>query len=445
MFNTIQNKIEQSLKFIKGNHKITEINIAKTLKEIKKALIESDVSYKTCQHIIDSVKQKAIGLNLIDNITPDQFIVKIIKDELKLIMGNKMSNISINNTPTIILLLGLQGVGKTTFAAKLALWIKDNYNKKVTLIAADIHRPAAIKQLQILGEKINIPVYYEDNSNNATNIVLNCLNNPKYKNDDIFIIDTAGRLGIDIKMTNEINDIKKHVKIDETLMIVDSMSGQNAINNAKIFNDAIGFTGIVMTKLDGDNKGGATISIVHTTNKPIKFISTGEKMSNIDIFYPDRMASRILGMGDVISLVEKAQKIFKKTQNKSLKDVLKNDFNMNDFMGYIKKIKSIGNIKELIGFLPKNHHLSSLNQDINTDIFNSFEIIYNSMTEKERINPLRINKFRINKISQGCGKTILEVNNMLEYFQRSKKIINNLKKNKYNTSQILNKIKKNMF
>ncbi len=436
MFQNLQKQINESLKFIRGKHKITEINIAHTIKNIKRCLLNADVAYEAVNYIIEKVKKESIGKNVISDLQPEQLMIKIIKDELQNIMGNKVTYLKLINKPTIILLIGLQGVGKTTFAAKLALYLKNNNNKKIAIIAADSYRYAAIKQLRVLGEKINIPVYYDDQLKKPIDIINKIVN--IYPNNEIFIIDTAGRLAINDELIEEIKHIQKNINISDILYIADSMYGQDAILTARKFNEKIGFTGIVMTKLDSDSKGGAMISISYITGKPIKFISTGEKLNNIDLFYPDRMASRILGMGDIVSLVEKVQKEYKN----DYKSTLKNKFNLNDFIHHINKIKNIGNIKELANMLPLNNF--NIN-NIDDNIFNDFNIIINSMTYNERLNPNIINKSRILRIAKGCGKNVNSIENMLKYFNKTKKMMIDFSNKKLNLNSIFQKVKKDFF
>ena len=423
MFENLTQKLENALSTLKGHGKITEINVAQTLKEVRRTLISADVSYKVAKSFTDKVLKNALGENVLSSIKPGQLLIKIIKDELTELMGGEMKSIDLKGKNSIFLISGLQGSGKTTFSAKLANYIKLKTNKKILLVACDIYRPAAIEQLKVLAKSIDVDVYSEDNSYDPVQISKNAKHFALENNYEYTIIDTAGRLSIDEKMMNEILNIKKIVNPNETLFVVDSMTGQDAVNTAKIFNDVLNFDGIILTKLDGDTRGGAALTIKSIVNKPIKFIGTGEKISGIELFYPNRMAERILGMGDVISLVEKAQAQFDENQARKLsKKIAKNNFDFNDFLDQIKKIKKMGNFKDLISMMP-GFSSKVNNLDIDEDPFKKFEVIINSMTKNERSNPKIIDLSRRKRIAKGSGINTDEINQLLKKFEGMGKIL----------------------
>lgn len=422
MFENLSEKLEKSFKILKGHGKITEINVAETLKEVRKALIDADVSYAIAKDFCDTVKQKALGKNVLTSIDPGQLMIKIVQDELTELMGGETQEVNIKGSPAIILIAGLQGSGKTTFSAKFANYLKTKKGKSVLLVAGDVYRPAAINQLQVLGQQIGVEVYTED-SKNPVQIAKNAVQRAKDKGINIVIVDTAGRLGIDEQMMNEIEAIKKAVNPQETLFVVDSMTGQDAVNTAKAFNDKLDFQGVVLTKLDGDTRGGAALTIRHVVNKPIKFVGIGEKMEALDVFHPQRMASRILGMGDIVSLVEKAQEQYDEEQARKISKKLKtNDFNFNDFLTQINQIKKMGNIKDLMGMIPGVGKMMK-NIDINDDAFKGIEAIIGSMTPFERENPAKIDGSRRKRIAGGSGTTIEDVNRLLKQFEETRKMM----------------------
>lgn len=422
MFENLSEKLEKSFKILKGHGKITEINVAETLKEVRKALIDADVSYAIAKDFCDTVKQKALGKNVLTSIDPGQLMIKIVQDELTELMGGETQEVNIKGSPAIILIAGLQGSGKTTFSAKFANYLKTKKNKSVLLVAGDVYRPAAINQLQVLGEQIGVEVYTED-SKNPVQIAKNAVQRAKDKGISVVIVDTAGRLGIDEQMMNEIEAIKKAVNPQETLFVVDSMTGQDAVNTAKAFNDKLDFQGVVLTKLDGDTRGGAALTIRHVVNKPIKFVGIGEKMEALDVFHPQRMASRILGMGDIVSLVEKAQEQYDEEQARKISKKLKtNDFNFNDFLTQINQIKKMGNIKDLMGMIPGVGKMMK-DVDINDDAFKGIEAIIGSMTPFERENPAKIDGSRRKRIARGSGTTIEDVNRLLKQFEETRKMM----------------------
>lgn len=422
MFENLSEKLEKSFKILKGHGKITEINVAETLKEVRKALIDADVSYAIAKDFCDTVKQKALGKNVLTSIDPGQLMIKIVQDELTELMGGETQEVNIKGSPAIILIAGLQGSGKTTFSAKFANYLKTKKGKSVLLVAGDVYRPAAINQLQVLGQQIGVEVYTED-SKNPVQIAKNAVQRAKDKGISVVIVDTAGRLGIDEQMMNEIEAIKKAVNPQETLFVVDSMTGQDAVNTAKAFNDKLDFQGVVLTKLDGDTRGGAALTIRHVVNKPIKFVGIGEKMEALDVFHPQRMASRILGMGDIVSLVEKAQEQYDEEQARKISKKLKtNDFNFNDFLTQISQIKKMGNIKDLMGMIPGVGKMMK-DVDINDDAFKGIEAIIGSMTPFERENPAKIDGSRRKRIARGSGTTIEDVNRLLKQFEETRKMM----------------------
>ncbi len=422
MFENLSEKLEKSFKILKGHGKITEINVAETLKEVRKALIDADVSYAIAKEFCDTVKQKALGKDVLTSVEPGQLMIKIVHDELTELMGGASQDVNIKGSPAIVLIAGLQGSGKTTFSAKLANYLKTKKSKSVLLVAGDVYRPAAINQLQVLGEQIGVEVYTED-SKNPVQIAKNAVQKARDKGINIVIVDTAGRLAIDEEMMNEIESIKKAVNPQETLFVVDSMTGQDAVNTAKAFNDKLNFDGVVLTKLDGDTRGGAALTIRHVVKKPIKFVGIGEKMEALDVFYPERMASRILGMGDIVSLVEKAQEQFDEEQARKISKKLKtNDFNFNDFLSQIHQIKKMGNIKDLMGMIPGVGKMMK-DVDINDDAFKGIEAIIGSMTPFERENPTRIDGSRRKRIARGSGKNLEDVNRLLKQFEETRKMM----------------------
>ncbi len=423
MFENLSDRLERSFKILKGEGKITEINVAETLKDVRKALLDADVNYKVAKTFTDTVKQKALGMNVLTAIKPGQLMVKIVHDELAELMGGKASELKLEGRPAIVLMSGLQGSGKTTFSGKLANMLKTRQHKNPLLVACDVYRPAAIQQLHVVGESVGVPVYSEPDNKNVVEIANNAIREAKQKNYNVVIIDTAGRLAIDEEMMNEIATLKQAVNPDETLFVVDSMTGQDAVNTAKEFNDRLDFDGVVLTKLDGDTRGGAALSIRTVVTKPIKFIGTGEKMEAIDVFHPERMADRILGMGDVVSLVERAQMQFDEEEAKRLeKKIRKNKFDFDDFMGQIQQIKKMGNVKELASMIP-GVGKAIKDIDIDDNAFKGIEAIINSMTPKERANPDIINQSRKLRIAKGSGTKIEEVNRLMKQFDQTRKMM----------------------
>ena len=422
MFDNLSNKLEKAFQILKGHGKITEINVAETLKEVRRALLDADVSFKTAKEFTNNVKEKALGLNVLTTLNPGQLMIKIVKDELTELMGSSSQEIFLNSKPSIILMSGLQGSGKTTLSAKIAYYLKKKKSKKPLLVACDVYRPAAIEQLEILGKQIDIDVYKNINEKNPVIISKEAVLHAKKNNFDTIIIDTAGRLAVDKIMMDEISSIHKETNPDETLFVVDSMTGQDAVNTAKAFNDILNFDGIVLTKLDGDSRGGAALSIKSIVNKPIKFIGTGEKIEALDIFYPERMAERILGMGDVVSLVERAQDQFDEEQARRIsKKIAKNKFSFDDFLSQIQQVKKMGNMKDLIGMIPGAGKLKDV--DIDENAFKNIEVIISSMTPKEKSQPEILNQSRKNRISKGSGKDINEVNQMIKQFNSMSKMM----------------------
>ena len=421
MFENLSERLERSFKILKGEGRITEVNVAETLKDVRKALLDADVNYKVAKTFTDTVKNKAIGQDVLTSIHPSQLMVKIVHDELTTLMGGEAAEINYEGHPAVILMSGLQGSGKTTFSSKLANYLKKKKNRNPLLVACDVYRPAAIDQLKVLGESIGVPVYSEPDSKDPVQIALNAIKEAKAKSYNLVIIDTAGRLAIDEAMMQEIAAIKEAVNPTETLFVVDSMTGQDAVNTAKEFNDRLDFTGVILTKLDGDTRGGAALSIRTVVTKPIKFIGTGEKMEAIDQFHPSRMADRILGMGDVVSLVERAQEQFDEEQAKKLQRKLaRNQFDFNDFLTQIEQIKKMGNIKDLLGMIP-GVGKAVKDMDIDDNAFKSVEAIIRSMTPKERANPDIINNSRKERIARGSGTTLQEVNRLMKQFEQIRK------------------------
>ncbi|MDD5992582.1 MAG: signal recognition particle protein [Prevotellaceae bacterium] len=423
MFENLSDRLERSFKILKGEGKITEINVAETLKDVRRALLDADVNYKVAKNFTDTVKQKALGMNVLTAVKPSQLMVKIVHDELAQLMGGQAVPVNLEGRPAIILMSGLQGSGKTTFSGKLANMLKTKNHKKPLLVACDVYRPAAIEQLKVVGESVGVPVYSEPENKNVVEIANNAIREAKAKACDVVIIDTAGRLAIDEDMMNEIATLKEAVNPSETLFVVDSMTGQDAVNTAKEFNDRLDFDGVVLTKLDGDTRGGAALSIRTVVTKPIKFVGTGEKMEAVDVFHPDRMADRILGMGDIVSLVERAQQQFDEKQARELeKKIMKNKFDFNDFMSQIQQIKKMGNIKDLAAMIP-GVGKAIKDIDIDDNAFKGIEAIINSMTPKERSHPEIINQSRRNRIAKGSGTTIQDVNRLMKQFDNMRKMM----------------------
>ena len=423
MFENLSDRLERSFKILKGEGKITEINVAETLKDVRRALLDADVNYKVAKSFTDTVKKKALGMNVLTAVKPSQLMVKIVHDELAQLMGGTAVPVNLDGRPTIILMSGLQGSGKTTFSGKLANLLKTKNHKKPMLVACDVYRPAAIEQLRVVGATVDVPVYSEPDNKNVVEIAHNAIREAKAKACDVVIIDTAGRLAVDEEMMNEIATLKEAVNPNETLFVVDSMTGQDAVNTAKEFNDRLDFDGVVLTKLDGDTRGGAALSIRTVVTKPIKFVGTGEKMEAIDVFHPDRMADRILGMGDIVSLVERAQMQYDEKQAKELeKKIMKNKFDFNDFMNQIQQIKKMGNIKDLAAMIP-GVGKAIKDVDIDDNAFKSIETIISSMTPKERTHPEIINQSRRTRIAKGSGTTIQDVNRLLKQFDQMRKMM----------------------
>ena len=423
MFENLSEKLERSFKVLKGQGRITEINVAETVKEIRKALSDADVNYKVAKQFTDEVKQKALGQNVLTSVKPGELLIKIVHDELITLMGSQTAELHLNSRPSIILMSGLQGSGKTTFSGKLANWQKSKFGKKPLLVACDVYRPAAINQLQVVGEQIGVPVYTEEGNMDPVEIALNAIRKAKQEELNLVIIDTAGRLAIDEQMMQEIAAIKQAVNPDETLFVVDSMTGQDAVNTAREFNERLDYTGIVMTKLDGDTRGGAAVSIRSVVGKPIKFIGTGEKMDAFDVFHPDRMANRILGMGDVVSLVERAQQVYDEQEARKIsKKLAQNKFDFNDFLSQIRQIKKMGNIKDLAAMIP-GVGKALKDVDIDNDAFKQIEAIIGSMTPFERANPDKIDSSRRARIARGSGNSLQDVNKMLKQFDQTRKMM----------------------
>ncbi|MBQ8701241.1 MAG: signal recognition particle protein [Prevotella sp.] len=423
MFENLSDRLERSFKILKGEGKITEINVAETLKDVRRALLDADVNYKVAKTFTDTVKEKAMGMNVLTAIKPGQLMVKLVHDELATLMGGDAVPLKLEGRPAIILMSGLQGSGKTTFSGKLANMLKTKQHKNPLLVACDVYRPAAIQQLKVVAEQIGVPVYSEDGNRNVVEIANNAIREARAKSHDVVIIDTAGRLAVDEEMMNEIETLKNAVNPDETLFVVDSMTGQDAVNTAKEFNDRLDFDGVVLTKLDGDTRGGAALSIRTVVTKPIKFIGTGEKMEAIDVFHPSRMADRILGMGDVVSLVERAQEQYDEEEARRLqKKIMKNKFDFNDFLGQINQIKKMGNLKELAGMIP-GVGKAIKDIDIDDNAFKGIEAIIQSMTPKERSNPEILNTSRRNRIAKGSGTNIQEVNRLIKQFDQMRKMM----------------------
>ena len=423
MFENLSERLERSFKILKGEGRISDINVAETLKDVRKALLEADVNYKLAKTFTDEVKQKALGQNVLTSVKPKEMFIKIVHDEMVRLMGSETAELQLKNRPAVILMSGLQGSGKTTFSGKLANWLKTQQHRKPLLVACDVYRPAAVNQLHVVGESIGVPVYSEEGSTNPVQIALNAVREAKLRDYNLVIVDTAGRLAVDEQMMQEISQLKEALNPDETLFVVDSMTGQDAVNTAKEFNDRLDFSGVVLTKLDGDARGGAALSIRAVVNKPIKFIGTGEKMEALDLFHPDRMANRILGMGDVVSLVERAQAVYDEQEARRLqKKIAKNKFDFNDFLTQINQIKKMGNIKDLAAMIP-GVGKSIKDMDIQDDAFKSIEAIIYSMTPFERANTNAINQRRRMRIAKGSGTNIQEVNRLLKQFEQTRKMM----------------------
>jgi signal recognition particle subunit SRP54 len=423
MFNNLTEKLNSAFQVLKGHGKITEINVAETLKEVRRALLEADVNFKTAKEFTTNVKKKAIGQNVLTNLNPGQLMVKIVKDELTLLMGGESSGINLSNKLTVVLMSGLQGSGKTTFSGKLSSYLLKKKGKNPLLVACDVYRPAAIEQLKVIGEKIGVEVYCDESEKNPVKIAKDAVKYANKNGKNLVVIDTAGRLAVDEKMMSEIKDIHLAINPNETLFVVDSMTGQDAVNTAKSFNDILNFDGVILTKLDGDTRGGAALSIKSVVDKPIKFVGTGEKMDAIDVFHPERMADRILGMGDVVTLVEKAQDLYDEKQARILnKKIAKSQFGLDDFLEQIKKIKKMGNLKDMVNMIPGASKAMG-NNEVDEDSFKHIEALIYSMTPSERSNPKIIDVSRKKRISKGSGLEIQELNRLLKQFQQMSKMM----------------------
>ena len=423
MFESLSGKLDKAFQVLKGHGKITEINVAETLKEVRRALLDADVNFKIAKEFTNTVKEKALGQNVLTSLQPSQLLVKIVKDELTELMGSSAAGVNLSSKPSVILLSGLQGSGKTTFSGKLAMHLKQKKSKRPLLVAADVYRPAAIDQLTVVAEQINIPIYKDTEEKNPVAIAKAALKQAKAQNNDVVIIDTAGRLAVDTALMEEIKAIHTAVSPDETLFVVDAMTGQDAVNTAKAFNDLLNFDGVVLTKLDGDTRGGAALSIRTVVDKPIKFIGTGEKMEALDVFHPDRMADRILGMGDVVSLVERAQEQFDAEQARKInKKIAKNQFGFDDFLSQIQQVKKMGNMKDLVGMIPGVNKMMP-DEEIDEDAFKPIEAMIGSMTPGERRDPKILNHSRKKRIAQGAGRSIEEVNQLLKQFSQMSKMM----------------------
>lgn len=423
MFENLSDRLERSFKIIKGEGKITEINVAETLKDVRRALLDADVNYKVAKTFTDTVKQKALGMNVLTAVKPGQLMVKIVHDELATLMGGESVGLQLINRPAIILMSGLQGSGKTTFSGKLANLLKGKQHKNPLLVACDVYRPAAIEQLKVVAQQVGVPVYSEPDNKNVVEIATNAIREAKAKGNDVVIVDTAGRLAVDEEMMDEIYRLKQALNPDETLFVVDSMTGQDAVNTAREFNDRLEIDGVVLTKLDGDTRGGAALSIRTVVTKPIKFVGTGEKMEAVDVFHPERMADRILGMGDIVSLVERAQEQFDEEEAKRLqKKIQKNKFDFNDFLKQIEQIKKMGNLKDLASMIP-GVGKAIKDVDIDDNAFKGIEAIIKSMTPKERTNPEILNNSRRQRIAKGSGTNIQEVNKLIKQFDQTRKMM----------------------
>jgi signal recognition particle subunit SRP54 len=439
MFENLSERLERSFKILKGQGRISEINIAETLKEVRRALLDADVSFKTAKQFTDTVKTRALGQEVLKSVNPSQMMIKIVHDEMAGLMGGDKTEINIKYNPAIILIAGLQGSGKTTFSGKLAKWVATKKGKTPILVAGDVYRPAAIEQLKIIGTQVEVPVYTEDGNMNPVQIAKNSVRDAKIKGYDVVIIDTAGRLAVDEEMMKEISSIKTAVNPHEILFVVDSMTGQDAVNTAKEFNDRLDFDGVVLTKLDGDTRGGAALSIRSVVDKPVKFVSTGEKMDAIDIFYPVRMADRILGMGDIVSLVEKAQEQYNVEEARKLqKKIAKDQFDFNDFITQIQQIKKMGNVKDLMAMIPgADKAIKDL--DIDDNAFKGIEAIIRSMTPEERTNPVILNGSRRKRIAMGSGTSVQDVNKLVKQFDETRKMMKMMTKSGGNTARLMGK------
>ena len=423
MFDNLSDKLDKAFHILKGHGKITEVNVAETLKEVRRALLDADVNFKIAKEFTTNVKEKAIGQNVLTTLQPGQLLVKLVKDELTELMGGDVAGVNLSGNPTVILMSGLQGSGKTTFSGKLANFLKTKKSKKPLLVACDVYRPAAINQLHVVGDQIGVEVYSEIGNNNPVEISLNAIKYAKEKGYNVVIVDTAGRLAIDEEMMNEIANVHQAIQPHETLFVVDAMTGQDAVNTAKAFNDRLNFDGVILTKLDGDTRGGAAITIKSVVNKPIKFVGTGEKMDAIDVFYPSRMAERILGMGDVVSLVEKAQEQYNEEEARKLqKKIAKNEFGFDDFLVQIQQVKKMGNMKDLVGMIP-GASKAMKDVEIEDDAFKHIEAIIYSMTPKERSKPALIDMKRKTRIAKGSGRKIEEVNQLMKQFDQMSKMM----------------------
>ncbi|MEC8967808.1 MAG: signal recognition particle protein [Bacteroidota bacterium] len=441
MFENLSDKFERAFKVLKGQGQITEINVAETLKEVRRALLEADVNFKTSKDFTNRVKEKALGQNVLNSISPSQLLIKITHQELVELMGSENEQININGNPGIILMSGLQGSGKTTFSGKLANYLKTKKNKTPLLVACDVYRPAAIEQLHVVGESIGVEVFSDKENKDPVSIAQNAISHAKKNGYNVVIVDTAGRLAVDEQMMNEISEIKSKIKPTETLFVVDSMTGQDAVNTAKAFNERVNYDGVVLTKLDGDTRGGAAISIKSVVNKPIKFIGTGEKMEALDLFYPERMADRILGMGDVVSLVERAQEQFDEEEAKKLqRKIKKNTFDFNDFKSQINQVQKMGDMKDIVGMIP-GMKKALKNTEIDDNAFNPIIAMIDSMTPKERSMPQLINQSRKKRIALGSGNSLQEVNKLMKQFNETKKMMK-LMSNKKNMMNMMNQFKK---
>lgn len=441
MFEGLSEKLERALKILKGQGQVTEINVAETLKEVRRALLDADVNYKIAKEFADRVKEKALGQNVINSVSPSQLLIKITHDELADLMGSELSEINLKGSPAIILMSGLQGSGKTTFSGKLANYLKTRKNRNVMLTACDVYRPAAIDQLHVLGEQLSIEVFSERENKNPVDIAKKAIIHARTKGYNTVIIDTAGRLAVDEQMMNEIEALKNAIQPSETLFVVDAMTGQDAVNTAKAFNERLNFDGVVLTKLDGDTRGGAALSIKSVVNKPIKFVGTGEKMDAIDLFYPKRMSDRILGMGDVVTLVERAQQQYDEEKARKIqKKIAKNQFDFNDFLDQLQQIKKMGNMKDLIGMIP-GVGKAVKDIDINDDAFKYIEAIIHSMTPKERANPKILDSARKKRIAEGSGTNIQEVNKLIKQFEDTSKMMK-MMGNKENMAKMMRNMPK---
>lgn len=429
MFESLSDRLEGAFKTLRGDSKLTEINIAQSIKEIRRALVSADVNYKIAKEFTDKIKDKALGTeNVLKAVKPGELMVKIVMDELVSLMGGQAAGINIKGEPAVILIAGLQGSGKTTFSGKLALHLRTKRNKKPLLVACDVYRPAAIDQITVLGEQVGVPVYKEIENKNPVEIALKSIKYAQDNNHDVVIVDTAGRLAIDQAMMDEISNVKNAILPNETLFVVDSMTGQDAVNTAKAFNEVINYDGVVLTKLDGDTRGGAALSVKYTVGKPIKFVSTGEQMDTLDVFHPDRMAQRILGMGDIVSFVERAQEQFDEEEAKRLeKKIRKNKFDFNDFLSQLAQIRKMGDLKSLMNMIPGMSKMTK-NLDIDNSAFNKVEAIILSMTPQERSNPELLNISRKKRIAQGCGQTMEDINRFIKQFDQMRKMMHKLSK-----------------